>query len=153
MIPDSAKYWRAERSGTKLSDGVAAALESFVAGAPLSPMILDDIAGIEFECEYIEGEQRQRLTNYYERDPQLRAAAIRIHGTRCQVCSFDFEEHYGVRGSGYIEVHHKTMVSRLGRAKVDPRRDMAVLCSNCHRMIHRRTNAPLTIEQFRKVRR
>jgi len=33
----------------------------------------------------------QRLSNYYERKPALRAAAVRIHGTQCMVCGFDYQ--------------------------------------------------------------
>lgn len=112
----------------------------------------EDLSSSELENEYREGERRQRLSSYYERDPRARAAAIRAHGTVCQVCSFDFEAQYGARGKGYIEVHHKQMISKIEPGRpVDPVRDMAVLCANCHRMIHRRVNAPLTIEQLREM--
>jgi len=34
---------------------------------------------------------------------------------------------------------------------VDPATEMAVVCSNCHRMIHRVQDDPLTIEQLREI--
>lgn len=43
-----------------------------------------------------EGRRIQYLTSRYERVPANRQAAIRIHGTVCQVCGFDFYRHYGV---------------------------------------------------------
>tara|TARA_B100000949_G_C14090247_1_gene369680 strand:- start:70 stop:297 length:228 start_codon:yes stop_codon:yes gene_type:complete len=52
---------------------------------------------------------------------------------------FSFSEVYGEHGTGFIEVHHKVPVSTLGDdTRVDPKQDIAVVCSDCHRMIHRK---------------
>lgn len=64
-------------------------------------------------------------------------------GTRCQCCDFDFEEAYGGVGKGYIEVHHLKPLSTLQEGEpvsYDIVQDFAVLCANCHRMIHRQTD-------------
>lgn len=104
-----------------------------------------DLQVLQEEEEYFEGQNKQRYTNYYERNKKLRAAAIEHHGMNCKVCSFNFEDVYGEHGAGYIEVHHLRPVSSLGEGtKVDPRNDMTVVCSNCHRMIHRRKDKVLT---------
>ena len=67
-----------------------------------------------------------------------------------RICGFNFEEVYGERGKDYIEVHHLRPVSTLGKeTKIDPKTDMTVLCSNCHRMIHRRKDNVLTPEELR----
>ena len=65
-----------------------------------------DIEALQFEETYIEGKLRSGLVNKHERNPYLRATAIEIHGTRCQVCNFSFSEIYGVLGNNFIEVHH-----------------------------------------------
>ena len=104
-----------------------------------------DLKGLESEEERFEGTKKKRFVNYYERDKKLRAAAVEHHGVTCRVCGFNFKEAYGERGKDYIEVHHLIPVSTLGKAtKVDPKSDMTVLCSNCHRMIHRRKDDVLT---------
>ncbi|WP_120239969.1 HNH endonuclease [Marinifilum flexuosum] len=80
--------------------------------------------------------------------------AIEIHGVRCMVpnCSFDFEEHYGLHGKDYIEVHHiKPLSSIKEETKVNPKTDMVVVCSNCHRMIHRKKNEVLSIEKLNEL--
>jgi 5-methylcytosine-specific restriction protein A len=76
-----------------------------------------------------------------ERNSKLRArkiAAVRVAGgtLACEVCGFDFEMRYGERGSGYVEVHHvlPLHVSGVVRTRLS---DLAILCSNCHRMMHR----------------
>lgn len=111
-----------------------------------------DLEALQIEEEpFVEGEQRERYTNYYERDPKLRAKAISLHGTKCMACNFDFEKKYGERGKGFIEIHHLKPVSELGgNTKVDPETDLTVVCSNCHRMIHRKKNDVLSLEELRK---
>jgi 5-methylcytosine-specific restriction protein A len=122
----------------------------------------EDIAGIVSESVHtepealtgIEGGVNQRLVNTYERDPGLRAQAIHIHGVTCTVCQFNFESFYGERGRDYIEVHHLKQVSALaGPTEVDPSTDLTVVCSNCHRMIHRRRDSVLTPDELRALLR
>ena len=99
---------------------------------------------------YPEGKRSLILVNHYERDPQVRAVAIRAHGTRCQACGFSFSAVYGPHGADSIEVHHLRPISSYnGQVQVDPVQDMAVLCANCHRMIHRHPEQPLTLEDLR----
>lgn len=113
-------------------------------------VVASDLDSLREEEENFEGSKKKRFTNYYERDKKLRAAAVEHHGVICKVCGFDFGEAYGERGKGYIEVHHLRPISTLdGKTKVDPERDMTVLCSNCHRMVHRRKNQVLTPEELK----
>lgn len=97
-----------------------------------------------------EGRYIWSLHKRIERDPKLAEEAKRIHGYVCQVCEFDYSKHYLEIGEGFIEAHHLTPLSELRgiSIKTDPRRDFAVLCANCHRMIHRVENAS-DIEEFR----
>lgn len=114
--------------------------------------VISDLDSLLIEEEYFEGRRNRRFTNYYERNPKLRAAAILHYGTKCMVCGFDFEKVYGEHGAGYIEVHHLRPVSSLQeQTKVDPNTDMAVVCSNCHRMIHRNKDKILSIEELREI--
>lgn len=76
-----------------------------------------------------------------ERNPKLRAAkiaAVLAEGQliACEVCGFDFAAKYGEVGAGYIEVHHVLPLHASGPVltRLD---DLALLCSNCHRMVHR----------------
>ncbi|MGI9229458.1 MAG: HNH endonuclease [Gammaproteobacteria bacterium] len=55
----------------------------------------------------------------------------------CEVCGFDFHSVYGKLGTEFCEVHHK---KSLAKAKGEVRtklNDLAIVCSNCHRMLHR----------------
>ena len=118
----------------------------------LEEVAVKDINAQRIEDEYFEGTRKERFASYYERNPLLRAAAIRAHGLRCAVCGFDFQSVYGQRGSGFIELHHIKPVSTFqGAKKVDPVSDMAPVCANCHRMIHRRTDKILSVDELRNI--
>lgn len=99
-----------------------------------------------------EGMQRVRDITYYERDSANRRRAIEIHGLQCKACGFDFEKTYGERGRGFIEVHHIEPLSTLNKTmKINPKTDLIPLCANCHRMIHRKHDEVLSIEQLRNL--
>ncbi len=55
----------------------------------------------------------------------------------CEVCGFDFREVYGDLGDGFCEVHHLQPLSKSDGAVKTEQKDLAIICSNCHRIIHR----------------
>jgi len=56
----------------------------------------------------------------------------------CEVCGFDFEDKYGIIGKDFIEAHHILPVSSMGVINKTKTTDLIMVCSNCHRMIHRK---------------
>ena len=94
------------------------------------------------EAEYAEGKVYFREHLARERNPKLIKEAktlfIKKHGTLfCEVCNFNFKEHYGERGNDFIEGHHTKYVSELSKDEKTKPSDIVMLCPNCHRMIHR----------------
>lgn len=107
---------------------------------------------LDLEAEPVrEGRVLERLHLSRERDPKLRARKIaavrRATGTiACQACGFNFAVTYGDRGADFIECHHRVPLHISGPTTTRPD-DLVLLCSNCHRMIHRQ--APwLTFEEL-----
>jgi 5-methylcytosine-specific restriction protein A len=99
-----------------------------------------------------EGGAKQYYGRRYERDPANRRQAIAFHGLRCAACGFDFEEAYGIRGSGFIEIHHNKPLAATGNEQlVDPKTDLVPLCANCHRMIHRYRSNVISVEDLKKI--
>lgn len=118
----------------------------------LRKQVAEDLAGLQEEEGGTEGAKKARLVSYFERNPALRAAAIAIHGTTCKACGFNFEAAYGAHGKNYIEVHHVVRISTLPEpSTVKPKDDLTVLCSNCHRMVHRKCDAPLSISELARM--
>jgi 5-methylcytosine-specific restriction protein A len=99
--------------------------------------------------DYAAFRQHKRI----ERNPSLARKVKKIHGYACQACGFNFDEVYpGIPNRKYIEAHHLVPISTLKGQKVsrNPKTDFAVLCANCHRMIHR-FESPWDLEAFRKT--
>lgn len=74
------------------------------------------------------------------RSHKLIAAVKKSFGSDCQACGFSFSKKYGPAMDGYIEAHHKTPLSTLpieGANLKPTAADFMVLCSNCHRAIHK----------------
>lgn len=80
----------------------------------------------------------------YERSKALikakKVAWLKKHDTLyCEVCRFDFSEHYGELGDGYIECHHTRPIAEIHKSEetwgthLD---GVVLLCANCHRMAH-----------------
>lgn len=102
----------------------------------------------------VEGNVKSYYGKRYERNPENRQRAIEIHGLDCYVCGFNFEAVYGERGVNFIEVHHLKPLSTLEEAaEINPDTDLVPLCANCHRMIHRRKDAVLTVGELKAILR
>ena len=97
----------------------------------------------EDEEDFPEGRILYRVHRRHERSRALarkmKTRWLKKHGKlACLACGFDFEETFGLRGKGYIECHHVVPVSELrpdARTRVE---DLVPVCSNCHKMLHRR---------------
>ncbi|WP_286757035.1 DUF3578 domain-containing protein [Roseivirga sp. UBA838] len=83
--------------------------------------------------------KQYRLHFRIERNSSISNKVKKEKGYTCEACEFEFSSKYGVLGEKFIEAHHLTPVSTLaiGKYQVDIQKDFAVLCSNCHSMIHR----------------
>lgn len=89
-----------------------------------------------------------------EHDPLARAICLQHHGTLCSVCNTDMSVRYGNIGGGFIEVHHqRSSIGPEMTREPDPRRDLVPVCPNCHAMLHRGREVPLTVNELRTVMR
>ncbi|MFW1773998.1 HNH endonuclease [Acinetobacter genomosp. 33YU] len=55
----------------------------------------------------------------------------------CEVCHFDFEKNYGEIGKEFCEVHHLIPLNQSDSIVKTNLEDLAIVCSNCHRMLHK----------------
>ena len=109
----------------------------------------------EYEAE--EGAILLKLHRSRERDRKLidkkKSQALATLGRlRCEVCEFDFGDRYGSLGTGFIEAHHRKPVSTLIKGEKTRLSDLSLVCSNCHRMLHK-SREPLTILQQKRPRK
>jgi hypothetical protein len=107
------------------------------------------------DVEFPEGKKLQQLHIKRERSPKLvrlaKASFKEKHGRLfCEVCKFDFESIYGQPGVDFIEAHHTIPVSLLPPGAKTKVSELALVCSNCHRMLHR-TRPWRSIPQLRSL--
>lgn len=126
--------WSIQGSGVLLPEDIAQELEALV---PVS-----QLQGADAEFEGEEGSAVMRSHLAIERDRRLvvakRSTVLHRDGRlACEVCGVDFLEMYGERGRNFCEVHHRFPLGGQQGARMTRLGDLAILCANCHRMIHR----------------
>lgn len=85
----------------------------------------------------------------YERSPLNRNICLSLKGYTCEICGFNFQEMYGDIGKDFAIVHHVEPLSEMDAPRVlNPENDLAVVCGNCHLMLHSRRPA-LTIDELK----
>lgn len=91
-----------------------------------------------------------------ERDPKIAAAKRRqvlAEGKplMCECCGLVFHDRYGEHGRDFIEVHHTVPLHTYDKGGGTTRlKDLALVCANCHRMIHRKSSW-LSVDQLREL--
>ncbi|MGR3483128.1 HNH endonuclease [Salipiger marinus] len=78
--------------------------------------------------------KRSKWTKAVERSSKAREVALTRYGFKCECCDVSHEDN--VRAAMF-EVHHKVPYSENFETRALNVSDLAVLCANCHRMIHR----------------
>lgn len=105
--------------------------------------------------EYKEGVTAYRQHKIRERSPKLikdakkRFASMNNGALFCEACGFNFNAVYGPRGSNYIEGHHKLPISEMCEGATTKMEDIVMLCSNCHRIIHKMPM--ITVDELKKL--
>lgn len=126
---------------TALAKGIdiSSLVALFESGRPSDINILD-IEVAEGQAQYVYHLRRERNRAVIE---AKKAQALATHGRlRCEVCCFDFGAFYGELGEGFCEVHHTIPLAALDGKRVTTLADLAILCSNCHRVLHRHKPMP-----------
>jgi len=130
-------------SGIRIPDAAAKEIERLWA-KHIRGQVADEVQGETLSA--LEGELQQRLVWSRTRESSLRTAKLREAVKkspdgllRCEVpgCGFCFEEVYGEVGADFAHVHHLNALAKRNEAEQTTLADLAVVCANCHAMIHR----------------
>lgn len=118
---------------------------------PVETVILEE----DDELSFPEGKETYRLHKSKERNIEL-IKTVKLNRLQkdkdlsCEVCNFSFSKQYGELGEGFIEAHHLFPISQLTEATETKISDIALVCSNCHRMLHRK-RPWITIEELKNI--
>lgn len=121
--------------------------------ARVAAVLADADAALEVEePDFDQGHVEGRTFYALHRRRERSAEAVRKKKESppiCEVCGFNFEQHYGPHGHGYTECHHIAPLAVTGptTTKLD---DLALVCANCHRMLHRGAPSP-TLEELKAM--
>jgi 5-methylcytosine-specific restriction protein A len=97
--------------------------------------------------EEVEGEERRAEVVFRSRSRFLIDAKKAEATGHCEACGFHFAEAYGPIGRGYIVAHHLSPIA-MGQRETTLA-DIALVCANCHAMLHRR-RPPFAIEELQE---
>lgn len=86
------------------------------------------------------------------RNRTLAKRAKRLHGGTCAVCRRNFAAELGDLAQHCLDAHHLVPFAEMNErpTKLDPATDFAVVCANCHRLLHSQT-PPLTPQQLQEI--
>lgn len=86
---------------------------------------------------FVEGRRVEITLSKKERDPAVRRAALKRYGFKCMRCGLV------PRVESQLDVHHRNPIAEgERRTTLD---DLAVLCANCHRLVHS-VSPPMLVE-------
>ena len=68
----------------------------------------------------------------------------------CEACAFSFSLVYGESAAEYCEVHHLVPLAKAEQSTTTRMRDLAILCANCHRVVHLR-NPPYSLPELKEM--
>ena len=137
------RSWTPQSSGVRVPDEVVSGLEELwaihVGKTALASVTTDT------ELAAMEGAERLSLVRHRRREQSLRDAKVaearKLTDGRlkCEVpgCGFNFETVYGELGRDYAQVHHLNPLADRTTPSETKLTDLAVVCANCHAMIHR----------------
>jgi hypothetical protein len=106
--------------------------------------VVESVSSDDMELTAFEGAARKLFVQHRRREAKLRAKKIRQARLKNRGrligevpnCGFDFVQKYGELGEGYAHVHHKKQLSEAGKGIEVKLEDLAIVCANCHAMIH-----------------
>ncbi len=130
--------------------------QATLAATPSAPAVVDDASSFA-EADYsswtAEGQRRLVTHLRIERSSIAAREAKRQHAQRdprcpCEVCGMSFAEVYGDHGALYIEAHHRQPLALLDEPRPPTPADFAMVCANCHRMLHRTRDVTMAVDEL-----
>jgi len=100
------------------------------------------------QIEALEGKAYLAEALFRRRNRALIQAKKANSDYRCEVCEFNFEERYGLIGRERILAHHLKAIA--GGPSITTLDDIALVCANCHAIIHMK-HPMFSIGELRKL--
>lgn len=97
----------------------------------------------------IEGTKTEVVRITSKRSRRLRDLAFKAAQGVCCACRRDFSKVLGGRGVRVLQVHHRQQLAARDAPSVTKVSDLAVVCANCHLLLHLDPENTLSVEELR----
>lgn len=101
------------------------------------------------EPSALEGMATEARVLQRTRNRGLRDEALRQAEGICACCNRDFASILDGRGVRVLQVHHQQQLGWRSTPRVTRLRDLAVVCANCHLLLHLDPKRPMAIAELR----
>ena len=85
------------------------------------------------------------------RSGTLRAEALRLAAGVCAACGRQYSKYLDGLGDRVLQVHHRRQLAATDVPRLTRSSDLAVLCANCHALVHANPRRALSVERLRKL--
>lgn len=124
----------------------------------LVPLAGDDINRVEeaaalcfAHASDIEGTKTEVVQFKTKRSRKLRDLAFKAAHGICAVCRRDYSKVLEGRGVRVLQVHHRKQLSAREVPSVTKLSELAVVCANCHLLLHLDSRNALSVKQLRAM--
>lgn len=97
----------------------------------------------------VEGIARESIVLSRSRSATLRREVLRLSCGVCEGCGVDFTVVLDGRGLRALQVHHKKQLALRETPEATSLADLAVVCANCHAIIHTDPKEAMPVEKLR----
>ena len=98
----------------------------------------------------VEGIAREAIVLSRTRSAALRREALKLSSGICEGCGVNFSMLLNGRALRALQVHHKKQLALRETPEATELADLAVVCANCHAIIHTDPKAAIPVEDLRK---
>jgi 5-methylcytosine-specific restriction enzyme A len=144
--PFGAFHWSIQGSGVAVPFPLVSALERALgAHAALAGQRLPE------RLSATEGALTEITTYSRGRDRSIRDVALQQAKGRCEACQVDYSKVLNGEGIHVLQVHHRKQLAASDKPRLTHVEDLAVLCANCHALVHSDSRRALPVEQLRQM--
>lgn len=111
------------------------------------------IAALAQGMQASEGDTIEQKVYRRKRDRKLRDLAMENSDGTCEACERDFSKLLDKMGLRVLQVHHRKQLARSDAPRITKLADLAVVCANCHSLIHFDPQTALPVEKLRSMLR
>jgi len=140
-------HWDSQGSGIRIPADVARRLEDAWADFLDNDKQPLPVA----EPSAIEGLRTETVTYARGRSRQLRDLAFANSEGVCCVCNVDYSSLLDGKGVRVLQVHHRKQLATSDVPRLTNLKDLAVVCANCHLLIHMNPKRALSVEALKQM--